>query len=168
MSTINEKFFAPESFLPIALLSDHTALESSICGALAFVSFHIWNSLFYSFLIVVNHLSISNAVLIRNIHTFGSCSWAVIVGLLIGFSGRYKWLALYFGALVSTLGVSLVIAFRQSDVNVGFIVMCQVSIALVSGTTVVCQQIVVMAAVTHQEVAVALVILYASRRRTNW
>jgi hypothetical protein len=164
MSTIYEKFFAPKSFLPIALLSDHTALESSICGALSFVSFHIWNSFFYSFLIV-NHLSISNDVLIRNIHTLGSCSWAVIVGLLIGFSGRYKWLALYFGAPVSTLGVSLVIAFRQPDVNVGSIVMCQVSIALGSGTTVICQQVVVMAAVTHQEVAVALAIQYASHRR---
>jgi hypothetical protein len=166
MSTIYQKFFAPKSFLPIALLSNHTVLESSICGALAFVSFYIWNSFFYSFLIVVNDLPISNAVLIHNIHTLGSCSWAVIVGLLIRFSGRYKWLALYFGAPVSTLGVSLVITFHQPDVNVGFIVICQVSIALGSGTTVICQQVVVMVAVTHQEVAVALAIQY--RRRTNW
>ncbi|CAD0049837.1 unnamed protein product [Aureobasidium pullulans] len=136
-------------------------LGSSIYGALAFVSFYIWNSFFYSFLIVVNDLSISKAVLIRNIYTLGSCSWALIVGLLIRFSGRYKWLALYFGVPLSVLGVGLMVAFRQPDVNIGFIVMCQIFIALGGGTTVICQQVAVMAAVSHQEVAVALAIQYA-------
>ncbi|THX77769.1 major facilitator superfamily transporter [Aureobasidium pullulans] len=158
---VYEKFFAPKSFLPIAMLSNRTVLGSSIYGALAFVSFYIWNSFFYSFLIVVNDLSISKAVLIRNIYTLGSCSWALIVGLLIRFSGRYKWLALYFGVPLSVLGVGLMVAFRQPDVNIGFIVMCQIFIALGGGTTVICQQVAVMAAVSHQEVAVALAIQYA-------
>lgn len=158
---VYEKFFAPKSFLPIAMLSNRTVLGSSIYGALAFVSFYIWNSFFYSFLIVVNDLSISKAVLIRNIYTLGSCSWALIVGLLIRFSGRYKWLALYFGVPLSVLGVGLMVAFRQPDINIGFIVMCQIFIALGGGTTVICQQVAVMAAVSHQEVAVALAIQYA-------
>jgi hypothetical protein len=96
---IHKKFFTPKIFLPIALLSNRTVLGSSIYGTLAFVSFSIWNSFFYSLLIAVNNLPISNAVLIRNIYTLGSCSWAIIVGLLVSFSGRYRWLAPYFGHL---------------------------------------------------------------------
>ncbi|KAF4548188.1 MFS siderochrome iron transporter 1-like protein [Elsinoe fawcettii] len=156
-----EKFLAPKSFLPIALLFDRTVFGSCVYGALAFVSFYIWNSYFYSFLIVVNGESIANASYIRNIYSIGSCFWAVIVGLLIKISGRFKALALFIGVPLSVLGVALMVAFRRPDVNIGYIVMCQIFIAFGGGTTVICQQIAVMAATTHQNIAVALAIQYA-------
>lgn len=153
-----ENFLAPKSFLPISLLLDRTVLGSCIYAALAFVSFYIWDSYFYSFLIVVNNLSVTHASYVTNIYSIGSCAWGVIVGLLIRYSGRFKWLALWFGVPVSVLGVALMVRFRQPDVNIGFIVMCQILIALGGGTTVICEQIAVMAATTHQNVAVALAV----------
>ncbi|PSK56444.1 hypothetical protein B9Z65_6068 [Elsinoe australis] len=156
-----EKFLAPRSFLPIDLLFDRTVFGSCIYAALAFVSFYIWNSYFYSFLIVVNNQSITNASYIRNIYSIVACFWSVIVGLLIKFSGRFKAAVLYFGVPTSILGVALMVAFRQPDVNIGLIVMCQILISVGGGTTVICQQIAVMAATTHQNIAVALAIQYA-------
>ena len=52
------------------------------------------------------------------------------------------------------------IQFRQPDVNVGYIVMCQIFIAFAGGTLVITEQIAVMAATTHQYVAVVLAVQY--------
>ncbi|PNS15614.1 hypothetical protein CAC42_873 [Sphaceloma murrayae] len=156
-----EKFLAPKSFLPINLLFDRTVFGSCIYAGLAFVSFYIWNSYFYSFLIVVNSQSITNASYIRNIYSIAACAWAVVIGLAIKFSGRFKGLALYFGVPMSILGVALMVATRKPSVPVGLIVLCQIFISLGGGTTVICQQIAVMAATTHQNIAVALAIQYA-------
>lgn len=161
MFGLYERFIAPKSFLPMALLFDRTVFGSCIYAALAFVSFYIWNSVFYSFLVVVNDLSITHASYVTNIYSIGACFWSVITGLLIKSSGRFKWLALYFGVPISVLGVSLMVVFRQPNVNIGFVVMCQIFIAFGGGTTVICQQLAAMAATNHQNVAVVLAIQYA-------
>ena len=50
------------------------------------------------------------------------------------------------------------IHFRQPDVNIGYIVMCQIFIALSGGSLVICEQLAVMAATNHQYVAVVIAI----------
>lgn len=156
-----EKFVAPKSFLPMGMLFDRTVFGSCVYAALAFASFYIWNSFFFSFLVVVNNQSVTHASYITNIYSIGSCFWAVVVGLLIKFSGRFKWLPLYFGVPISVLGVALMVVFRQPDVNIGYIIMCQIFIAFGGGTTVICQQIAATAAVDHGSIAVVLAIQYA-------
>lgn len=158
---VYERFFAPKSFLPMGLLFNRTVFGSCVYAALAFISYYIWNSFFMSFLIVVNDQSVTHASYIANIYSIGACFWSVIVGLLIKASGRFKWLALYFGVPISVLGVALMVVFRQPSVNVGYIIMCQIFIAFGGGTTVICQQMAAMAATDHQRVAVVLAIQYA-------
>ncbi|KAF2150515.1 MFS general substrate transporter [Myriangium duriaei CBS 260.36] len=153
-----EAFLAPKRYLPMGLLFDRTVLGSCIYAAIAFLSFYLWDGYLYSFLLVVNNVSVTNAGYIRNIYSIGSCFWGVIVGLLIKFSGRYKWLAVYVGVPLSILGVGLMINFRQPDVNIGFIIMCQIFIAFGGGTTVICQEIAILAASSHQHIAVVLAI----------
>jgi hypothetical protein len=48
------------------------------------------------------------------------------------------------------------IHFRQPDVNIGFIIMCQIFIAFAGGTLVICEQMAVMAATSHQYIAVMI------------
>ncbi|EAS36082.1 siderophore iron transporter [Coccidioides immitis RS] len=153
-----EKLFAPVTFIPFDLLTDRTVLGACILAGVLFVSFYIWNSFFFSFLLVVNNLSVTHASYIRNIYSIGSCLWAIVVGILIRWSGRFKWLAVWFGVPFTILGVGLMIRFRQPDVNVGYIVMCQIFIAFAGGTLVICEQMAVMAATSHQFVAVVLAI----------
>ncbi|KAK3700369.1 MFS siderochrome iron transporter 1 [Vermiconidia calcicola] len=153
-----EKFIAPVTFIPFDLLKDRTVLGANILAAVLFIEFYIWNSYFFSFLQVVNNLSITEASYVGRIYTIGSCFWALVVGLLIRWSGRFKWIALYFGLPITILGCALMIAFRQPGVNVGYIAMCQIFIALGGGALVITEQLAAMAATSHQYVAVVLAV----------
>ncbi|KAB5545790.1 siderophore iron transporter [Coniochaeta sp. 2T2.1] len=151
-----EKYVAPKTFIPFELLADRTVAGACVLSASLFVSFYIWNSYFISFLQVVNGLNVTQSSYIANIYSIGSCFWSLIVGLLIRWTGRFKWLALGFGVPLTTLGVGLMIVFRQPDVNIGYIIMCQIFIAFSGGTLVICEQMAAMAATTHQYIAVVL------------
>ncbi|PGH05894.1 hypothetical protein GX51_02675 [Blastomyces parvus] len=153
-----EKYLAPVCFIPFGLLFDRTVLGACVLAGSLFVSFYIWDSYFPSFLQVVNNLSITEASYIVNIYSIGSCFWSIVVGILVRWSGRFKWLALYFGVPLTILGVGLMIAFRQPDVNIGYIIMCQIFIAFAGGTCVITEQMAAMAATSHQYVAVVLAV----------
>lgn len=153
-----EKYLAPVCFIPFELLFDRTVLGACILAGSLFISFFIWDSYFPSFLQVVNDLSITQASYIVNIYSIGSCFFSIIVGILVRWTGRFKWLALYFGVPFTILGVGLMIIFRQPDVNIGYIIMCQIFIAFAGGTCVITEQMAAMAATSHQYVAVVLAV----------
>ncbi|OJJ30623.1 hypothetical protein ASPWEDRAFT_121479 [Aspergillus wentii DTO 134E9] len=155
---VYERFWSPRCFIPFHLLTDRTVLGACILAATLFVSFYIWDTYFSSFLQVVNDLSITQASYIGNIYSIGSCFWSLVVGVLIRWSGRFKWLALYFGVPLTILGVGLMVHFRQPDVNIGYIIMCQIFIAFAGGTLVICEQMAAMAAVSHQYIAVVMAV----------
>ena len=151
-----EKFVAPKTFIPYELLLDRTVLGACIVAGVFFVSFYCWNAYFFSFLQVVSGLTITEATYVTNIYSIGACFWSLVVGLLIRWTGKFKWLALYFGVPVTMLGTGLMIHFRQPDVDVGWVVMSQIFIAFAGGAIVITEQIAAMAATTHQYVAVVL------------
>ncbi|KAK3306075.1 major facilitator superfamily-domain-containing protein [Chaetomium strumarium] len=153
-----ERYLAPKTFIPYELLMDRTVFGACILAGALFVSFYIWDSYFPSFLQAVNNLDITKSSYVTNIYSIGSCFWSLVVGVAVRASGRFKWLALYFGVPVTILGVGLMAHFRQPDVNVGYIVMCQIFIAVAGGTLVICEQMAVMAATTHQYIAVVLAV----------
>lgn len=155
-----EKYLAPKTFIPFELLTDRTVLGACCLSGSLFVSFYIWDSYFSSFLQVVNNLSVTHASYVVNIYSIGSCFWSIIVGILVRWTGRFKWLALFFGVPLTILGVGLMIHFRQPDVNIGYIIMCQIFIAFAGGTCVICEEMAVMAATSHQYVAVVLAVEY--------
>ncbi|RFU79862.1 siderophore iron transporter [Trichoderma arundinaceum] len=153
-----ERFFAPVTFIPYSLLMDRTVIGANILAASVFVSWYIWDSYFLSFLQVVNGLDVTQSSYIAQIYSVGSCLWAILVGLIIRYTGRFKPVCLFFGVPVTILGVGLMIHFRQPDVNIGYIIMCQIFIAFAGGTIVICEQTAVMAATSHQYVAVVLAV----------
>jgi len=153
-----EKYLAPVTFVPFGLLLDRTVMGACILAAVLFVEFYIWNSYFYSFLIVVNNLTITEATYVANVYSIGSCFFSLLVGVFIRWTGRFKGLALYFGVPLTILGCGCMIAFRNADAKIGYIVMCQIFIAFSGGTLVICEQIAVMAATSHQYIAVVLAI----------
>lgn len=154
-----EKFLAPVKFIPFELLVDRSIMGACLTVTLSFISFYIWSALFTSFLQVVIGATIVESTWVSRIYNIGSCFWGLIVGILIRWTGRFKWLALYLGAPLQILGVGLMIYFRQPGRSLGFIVMAQVFIAIAGGTLAICQQMAVMAAVTHKHIAVVLALL---------
>lgn len=150
-----ERFFAKKSFLPFHLLTDRTVIGSCLTAGTLFTSFYCWDLYFSSYLQVVFNLSISDAGYVYNIYSIGSCFWGIVVGLIIPFSGRFKWLACCaVGFLI--LGTGLMIHFRQPNQSIGYVIMCQIFIAFSGGTLVICQEIAIMAAVGPENIAVAL------------
>lgn len=151
-----ERFAAPKTFIPYRLLKNRTILGANILSGLLFVGFFLWNTYFSSFLQVVNGLNLDEATYVTNIYTVGSCLFSLVVGIVIRISGRYKWVALYFGVPVTVLGVGLMIHFRQPDESVGFVILSQLLIAFAGGACVITEQIAAMAATEHQYIAVVL------------
>lgn len=151
-----ERYYARVTFIPYALLLDRTVLGACILSGTLFISYYLWATYFFSFLMVVNGLSITEASYVGNTYTMGSCFFALFIGIVIRYTGKFKALTLYFGVPVTMLGVGLMIHFRQPGVNIGYVVMCQIFIALAGGTCVICEQTAAMAATSHQFVAVVL------------
>ncbi|KAF2147620.1 siderophore iron transporter-like protein mirB [Myriangium duriaei CBS 260.36] len=151
-----EKYGAESTFIPWALMKNRTVFFTYTFVASFYAIWYIWNSYFYSCLVVVFDQSISHATYITNTYTIGSCVWSVVMGIIIRYNGRLKWQALYFGLPLSLLGTGLMVKFRQPDSNVGYIVMCQVFIALGGGTLVICEQMTVMAVSKHQDIPAVL------------
>ncbi|KAL9057939.1 MAG: hypothetical protein Q9206_002153 [Seirophora lacunosa] len=154
-----ERFLAPITFIPYSLLLDRTVFGACILSTTLFVGFFCWNSYFSSFLQVVNNLSVTHASYVVQAYTVGSVICSLAVGLLIHRTGRYKPVCLYFGIPLSILGTGLLIHFRQPGVEVGYIVMCQLFISFAAGTIIICDEIAIMAAASHQHIAVVLAVL---------
>lgn len=154
-----ERFFAPVTFIPYSLLLDRTVFGACILSATLFLSFSCWNSYFSSFLQVVNNLSVTDASYVVQAYTVGTVVCSLAVGLLIHYTGRYKPVCLYFGVPMSIFGLGLMINFRRPGSNIGYIVMCQIFISFAAGTIIICDEIAIMAAASHQHVAVVLAVL---------
>ncbi|KAG6999328.1 MFS general substrate transporter [Physcia stellaris] len=153
-----ERFFAPVTFIPYSLLLDRTVFGACILSATLFVSYSCWNSYFSSFLQVVNDLSVTDASYVVQTYTVGTVVCSLAVGLLIHYTGRFKPVCLYFGIPMSIFGLGLMINFRRGG-NVGYIVMCQIFISFAAGTIIICDEIAIMAAASHQHIAVVLAVL---------
>lgn len=153
-----EIFGAPIRFMPWHLLKDRTVLGCNILAAVLFIEFYIWNSYFTSFLQVVPGMNLTQTGYISNIYSIGSCFLAIFSGFYLRWTGDFKKQSLFFGLPLTLLGVGLMIHFRQPDVNIGYIIMCQIFIAFGGGCLVITQQVGAMAATTHQYVAVVLAV----------
>lgn len=151
-----ERFVAPVTFIPWGLINNPTVFFTYTMVAAIYSGYYIWDSYFYSLLVVVFNQSISDATYITNIYTIGSCFWSFIMGIIIRYNGRLKWQALYFGAPITVLAVGLMIKFRQPDSNLGYIIMCQIFIAFGGGTLVICEQMTVMAVSSRQHIPALL------------
>ncbi|KIW10761.1 hypothetical protein PV08_10060 [Exophiala spinifera] len=154
-----EKFWAPKTFIPFELLMDRTVFCAGLMFVFVFFNSMVWGSYFFSMLQVVWGLNITNASYVSAIYRVGSCLWAVAVGFLIRWTGRFKWLALYFAIPLMMLGVGLMIEFRQPDSDIGYIVMTQIFVAFSGGTIVLCGELAMMAPSNQQHIAAVIAIL---------
>ncbi|EIN06039.1 MFS general substrate transporter [Punctularia strigosozonata HHB-11173 SS5] len=157
---IYERYWSPKSFIPFDLLKDRTVAGACLLAGILFFGFYCWDGYFYSYLQVVWGLSVKDAGYVSNTYSIGSCFWSVVVGYVIRRTGRFKHIALA-AVPLNILGAGLMIHFRQPDVRIGYVVMCQIFIAFAGGTLVICEEIAVMAAdsASHSTYAVSLALL---------
>ncbi|KAI8931544.1 hypothetical protein NX059_011199 [Plenodomus lindquistii] len=146
-----EKYGAPITFLPWPLLKNRTVIFTYTMAGSFYVVWYIWDSYLYSLLIVVFDQTIPHATYIGNIYTVGSCFCCLVYGLALRHYGKLKIYSLFMGVPLAMLGVGLMIKFRQPDLNVSYIVMCQIFIAFGGGILVTSEQTTLMAVSKQQD-----------------
>ncbi|KAI6779254.1 putative siderophore iron transporter mirb protein [Emericellopsis cladophorae] len=154
-----ERFFAPVQFIPYSLLSDRNMVGACGLGMVLFISYSCWTSYFSSFLQVVNGLSITHASYVVQIYSVGSSIFTIVTGVVIRYTGRYKAITLYGAIPVYTLFMGLMIYFRNADMDVGYIIMCQVFLAFAAGVMIITPPIAAMSSASHQHIAVVIAIV---------
>ncbi|THX49571.1 MFS general substrate transporter [Aureobasidium pullulans] len=153
-----EKYGAHRSYLPWPLLKNRTLLGCALTTCTLFVSYYCWDLHFYDFNQVVLGLSATNAVYMEQIYTIGSCFFACFTGILIKVTKRAKLISLIC-VPIYMLGTGLMIYFRQPNVNVGYVVMCQIFLAFAGGTLAPCEEVMALAVGTHDNFATILAII---------
>ena len=159
-----ERFFAPVTFIPFSLLLDRNMAGACVLGAVLFISYYCWASLFSSFLQVVNNLSVTEASYVVQIYGLGSSLSAIAAGIALRYTGRFKAITLHVAIPTYTLFMGLMIYFRQSTTGIGYIVMCQIFISFAAGVMIITPPIAAMSAASHQDIAavVAVVSMFSS------
>lgn len=155
---LHERFTAATPFLPFNLLTSRTVLGACMLSFTYQISYYAWYSYFTSFLQVVTNLSIAEAGYVSS--TFDVLSGVLLlsIGLVISKTGYFKWL-LFISIPLYILGQGLMIYFRHPNTSVGYLVMCQIFIAIGGAIIILCEQIAVMAAADHQHIATVLALL---------
>ncbi|KAH7116131.1 major facilitator superfamily domain-containing protein [Dendryphion nanum] len=158
-----EKWYAPVQYLPFKYLKDPTILGACVCHFAMYIAIYTWDIYLTSYLQVVNQVSIRDSGYILNSYSISAFVVMPITGLVIRYVTKPKWIALGAVPLIA-LGTGLLVPFRQPGVKVGYITMCQIFNGAAGGILSVVMPIMVMASVTHQEVAVVLALhsLFAS------
>lgn len=156
---VYDAYWAPSPFLKNQFITDRTVVGACIFNMTYQISYYCWNSFFTSFLQVVCNLSIAEAGYVNSTFQVVSGVLLFIVGYGIRRTGRFKWL-FYVCVPFYTLGLGLMIYFRQPNQKIGYIVMCEIFISIGGSVFILLVQIACLAAVDHQYVAAVLAVLY--------
>lgn len=141
-----EKWFARTHFIPYQLFRDRTVFGACALSAILYFSFYSWDLYYYYFVMVVYNLDVTMTGYMTAIYTVGSCFWSPIFGLWIRYVKEFKYSCLFFALPLMTLGAGLMIHFRGSDSDIGYVIMCQIFIAFAGGMMVIGEQMAVMCA----------------------
>lgn len=153
-----ERFVSPKPFIPFHLLANRTVLGACVLGFSWQIAYYCWASYFGSYLQVVFDLSISTSGYITSIYDVVAAVWMFPVGYLIRRTGYFKWILLI-GVPLYTLGEGLMIYFRKPGTSIGWVVFCQILIALGGSSFTCIQQVAVLSAGSHNDAAAMLALL---------
>jgi hypothetical protein len=154
-----EKYLAPVKFIRTELLADRTVLFGGMMVVFVFCQSYVWGSYFTSMLLAAWNTGATKATYISNIYRVGSCFSGIVLALGIRYTGRFKWVALYFGLPMMMLGVGLMIHFRHPGQEIGYIVMTQIFVAFAGGPLVIAAEMAMMTPLDHQYIAAIIAIL---------
>lgn len=154
-----EAYGAKTQFIPWDQLRDPTVLGACVLSFVVFFTYYCWDLYFYYFAIVVYNMSISNVGYLVLTYTVMQCVWCVIFGMWVRYRNKFKYTCLFFGVPMQILGSGLMIHFRGEESNVGYIVMCQIFMAVAGGTLIIGCDMAVMAASNMEGVPMMLALL---------
>ena len=153
-----ERWVAPVPFLPWGILMSRTVIGICLQDVVYQISYYCWNGYYTSYLQVVYYQGLTSAGNISNIFNIVSGICGIAVGILVAWTGRYKWM-FYWSVPLYTLTMGLMIYFRRPGWGLGYQIMCQIFISIAGSTFIYIEQTAVLAASDHNNAAAALAIL---------
>lgn len=156
--TLWERFWAPKTFFPFQLMKNRSVIAACFLGCNSWIAFYSYKMYYGSYLQVVFGLSVAKAGYITNIFNIVSCTWAVIISYAYKKTDTYKWGAVV-AMPVQLLMTGLLVKFREPGTHIALLVMIEVFAAMAGAMLVQIEQVAVMAAVPHENVAVGLALL---------
>ncbi|KGO74360.1 Major facilitator superfamily domain, general substrate transporter [Penicillium italicum] len=157
-----ERFYARTPFIKWELFKNRTVLGACVLSAVIFFNYNTWDQYFYYYVQVVYNLDTSKTGYMTQIYGVGSTIWAVLFGIWIRKTKHFKKVCLYFGAPLMLLGAGLMIHFRGSHSNIGYLIMCQIFIAFGGGTLVIGDEMAVMASADRDGVPLMIAMISLS------
>lgn len=154
-----ERYFTRAHFIRWELFRSRTVSGACVLAAVLYFSFYQWDLYFQPFIMVVYNLDVAMAGYVGEIYNIGTSVWGVIFGIWVRQTKHFKYTALLFGLPLMFLGSGLMIYFRGSDQGIGYIIMCQIFIAVAGGTLVISEDMAVMSAADRDGVPMLLSIL---------
>lgn len=151
-----ERFFTRVHFIRWELFKKRTVLGACSLSAILFFSFYSWDLYFYYFVYVVYDLNITYTGYMSAIYTVGSCFWSPVFGVYVRLTKHFKWACMFFGLPLMFLGAGLMIHFRGGEGSIGYVIMCQIFIAIAGGTLVIGEDMAVMASADRDGVPMML------------
>ncbi|CAN9278155.1 unnamed protein product [Alternaria alternata] len=153
-----ERFYATKTFFPYYLMKDRTVVASCLLGANAWIAFYSYRMMYSSYLQVVFQLPVSKAGYITNIFNIVSCTWAIIISFAMKYTDTYKWGAIIAVPIQITC-TGLLIMLRHPGSPIAALITVEVFGAMASAMLYNVEQVAIMMAVPHDQVAVAIALL---------
>ncbi|EKD18351.1 hypothetical protein MBM_03344 [Drepanopeziza brunnea f. sp. 'multigermtubi' MB_m1] len=151
----NVKKLAPRPLIPMHLFKTWTFSAGCGVGFFYFMAFYLSvQPYFYSYLLVVEHKSVTAAGHITQTFSFTSTVASIIISFLIKYTKYYKPYVVA-GICMYITGLGLMIKYRAEHVSTGALVGTQIAIGIGGGMLNVPAQLGVQASTDHQHVAVA-------------
>ncbi|KAA8563982.1 hypothetical protein EYC84_011982 [Monilinia fructicola] len=150
------KKLAPHPLIPLDLLKSRTFCAACGIGFFYFMAFFLSvQPYFYSYLLVVQDLSIPAAGHVTQVFSFTATISAIAISFLIKYTKYYK-PYIVAGALIYLMGIGLMYYYRQENSSIAQIIGTQIAVGIGGGMLNVPAQLAVQASVpSHQNVAVA-------------
>ncbi|MBW0477071.1 hypothetical protein O181_016786 [Austropuccinia psidii MF-1] len=149
-----ESVYAKYPVVPIRLLKHRTLLMGSSVCFWHFICQYTYESYFTSFLQVARFTSPRDAQYIQQSYLFTACISAMLCGLLVKWTQRYKiWVII--GILLHGVGMLMMVRSRKLDNPMAEIVISQIIGGFGGGFTTLAAQLGVQAVVKHSDVGIS-------------
>ncbi|TVY83694.1 Siderophore iron transporter mirC [Lachnellula suecica] len=158
----SSKKLAPRPLIPLHLLRSRTFSCGCAAGFFYFAAYYISvQPYFYSYLLVVQHESVTAAGHVTQTFSFTSTVASIIVSFVIKYTKYYKHVMVA-GAAIYLMGIGLMVRYRSQGASIGQIVGTQIAVGIGGGLLNVPAQLGVQASTDHQHVAIATAVYLTS------
>lgn len=146
---------APRAFFPPSLYRNRTVMAGMAYAFFYFMAYYLSvQPYFYSYLLVVQDQSVTEAGHITQTFTFASTVTSILISLAIKYTKHYKYYVTA-GSCIYLVGIVAMLRYRTEGTSPAMLVVCQILVGMGGGLSHVPAQLGVQASASHSEVGAA-------------